>query len=451
MTEPSLRSVPVLAASRRPQPSIASFDPGQPYKFRYRSRRHRDLPHVVKFSGGRSSGMMLFMLLENRLLDPARGDVIVFNNTSSEHPDTYRFARDCEAASCKYGVPFFWIEFQTFEDSVGGEWSRRPAYRLVNTRPRSADNPEGFHWRGEVFEELLSWSCYVPNQFRRICTKRMKLETTRMFLADWLVGKDAISRLGHYGEASRIDLDAMYDRHRRSNGGVPKEILIRKREFVLKRPHQRPQQYYRDFSRVWRRFEKPAAQKKVYGGKALFGKGGTEYVAFVGLRGDEQHRVKRVEDRNNGPAVGYEGEHVYMPLAEMAVGRGDVNCFWDQQDWDLSLPSEGSLSNCVYCFLKGAANLKAVHQRMEAEKGRETPGFGSMIGTPCDIDWWDEMERLYGRDLEAEEREIHGSPKSSFLGFFGTSTDFSYALLRDKADTEMSEFSEALLPCDCTE
>ena len=451
MTEPALRSVPVLAVSHRPQLPVARFDAGQTYGFRYRSKRHSDLPHVVKFSGGRSSGMMLFMLLENRILDPDRGDVIVFNNTSSEHPDTYRFARDCEAASCRYGVPFFWIEFQTFEDSVGGEWARRPSYRLVNARPRSADNPDGFHWRGEVFEELLSWSCYVPNQFRRICTQKMKLQTTRMFLADWLAGKDDIPQLGHYGKTSRIDPDAMYERHLRSNGHVPKDILIQKRDFVLKRPHQRPQQRYEDFSAVWQRFENPAAQSSVYGGKALFGKGGMEYAAFVGLRGDEQHRVKRVEDRNSGPAAGYEGEHVYMPLADMAVSRDDVNCFWDQQEWDLSLPSEGSLSNCVYCFLKGAANLKAVHQRMEAEKGREVPGFGSTVGTPCDIDWWAEMERRYGRDLKAEGREIHGSPKNHVLGFFGASSGFSYALLRDRAETDMSEFTGALLPCDCTD
>ncbi|SMN10898.1 hypothetical protein SPBRAN_1073 [uncultured Candidatus Thioglobus sp.] len=42
-------------------------------------------PHIVKFSGGRSSGMMLMNMLENNQLDPKRSDVIVFNNTSTEH------------------------------------------------------------------------------------------------------------------------------------------------------------------------------------------------------------------------------------------------------------------------------------------------------------------------------------------------------------------------------
>ena len=122
-------------------------DRSRSYSLRYRAKAHRELPHVVKFSGGRSSGMLLFALLENRLLDPDRGDVIVFNNTASEHPGTYRFAKDCKEASTRFGVPFFWVEFQTYEDSRNGEWTRLPSYRLVNDKPRSEENPDGFHWR----------------------------------------------------------------------------------------------------------------------------------------------------------------------------------------------------------------------------------------------------------------------------------------------------------------
>ena len=71
------------------------MNPNKAYQFRYRAKKHSALPHVVKFSGGRSSGMLLFALLENRLLNADRGDVIIFNNTSAEHPDTYRFVRNC--------------------------------------------------------------------------------------------------------------------------------------------------------------------------------------------------------------------------------------------------------------------------------------------------------------------------------------------------------------------
>ena len=118
------------------------------------------------------------------------------------------------------------------------------------------------------------------------------------------------------------------------------------RAYALARPHVRPEQCYANFSRAWQPFENLALKGKAYGEKACFGEGGVEYVAFVGLRGDEQIRVKRVEERNAGPgASGYEGEHVYMPLADMTVARDDVNTFWNRQDWDSLIPKEGSLSN----------------------------------------------------------------------------------------------------------
>ena len=101
----------------------------------YDAPEHRSLPHVVKFSGGRSSGMMLMLLLEQGLLDRERGDVVVFNNTSAEHPATYDFVRACARYSeTDHGVPFFWIEYATYEDAHNGEWTRRGGYRLVNDR-----------------------------------------------------------------------------------------------------------------------------------------------------------------------------------------------------------------------------------------------------------------------------------------------------------------------------
>lgn len=420
---------------------------------RYRAKHHQDLPHIVKFSGGRTSGMLLFTLLKNRILDQDRGDVIIFNNTSSEHPETYRFARDCKDASSRYGIPFFWIEFQTYEDARNGEWTRLPTYRIVNEHPRSNQNPEGFHWRGEVFEELLSWSGYVPNQFSRICTVSMKLETTRMFLKDWLVGQHSIPRLGHYGDHSRIDIDSMHRRHLRHRGGVPKNIFANKKAFVLSRPHFRPEQRYIDFCSTWRSFENPTLTAQKFGRLDLFGKDGVEYVAFVGLRDDEQLRVRRIFARNSGSggSSGYTGEQIYMPLADMGITRYAVNAFWDQQPWDLSLPKEGSLSNCVYCFLKGVSNLKSVHESMEKEKNRKVPGFGSLIGSPSDIAWWIKMEEKYGRNLIAEKRKIRSNPANTVIGFFGTETDFSYSLLSTTDEPSLEKYSNTLLPCDCTE
>ena len=441
-----LRQVPALSVAARGK---------KPNSLRYRAKRHRALPHVVKFSGGRSSGMLLFILLENGILEAERGDVIIFNNTAAEHPKTYQFVHDCAKASEQYGIPFFWIEYQTYEDARKGEWTRVDSYRLVNGRPKSPENPDGFHWRGEVFEELISWSGYLPNQFKRICTRSMKLDTTRSFMADWLAAKESISRLGHYGERPRLDGDDLYRRHARNRGGVPKDILLRKRDFALRRPHVRPEQRYADYSPTWTPFQNPALKGKAYGGQAWFGKGGAEYVAFVGLRGDEQARVERVRARNGPGSSGHVGEHVYMPLADMDIGRGDVNRFWDRQNWNLALPSEGTLSNCVYCFLKGGPTLRDVHFHMESEKHLEVAGFGSLIGTPCDLSWWARIEHKYGRDLKAENREPRNG--ATHIGFAG-SRGLLFAGVAEEAAPgpgasrgHARAFTNASLPCDCTE
>ena len=448
-----ISAAPRLVVSRRLRRAPDAHDPEREYQFLYLDKHHPELPHVVKFSGGRSSGMLLLTLLANDILKAERGDVVVFNNTSSEHPRTYDFVRQCKAATEEHGIPFLLVEFQTYEDARKGEWTRLPTYRLVNDEPWSEDNPNGFQWRGEVFEEVMSWSGFVPNQFRRICTTNMKLGATRLFLRDWLACKPSVPRLGHFGSVSRIDGEAMYARHRRNGGAVPENIYIAKKRYGWSRPFVRPEQNYGDFSSAWGPVDNAWLDGKILGDAAVFGKGGVEYVAFVGLRADEPARVGRVKERNSGPeASGYEGEHVYMPLFDMQVAAADVNAFWERQVWDLSLSPDSGLSNCVYCFLKGGSTLRRVHREMETAKtGAGTPGYGALRNTPCDVAWWRRMEKMYGRDLEAEQRVVHADLAHDFLGFFGAGSRFSYSVLAEADDAELAEFSDSVLPCDCTD
>ena len=449
----NMLAVPKLSISKDLEPPN-HYDPSRIHSFRYRAKRHRELPHVVKFSGGRSSGLLLFTLLENGFLQQERGDVVVFNNTSCEHPETYNFVAECKNRVEKAGIPFFFVEFQTYEDARQGEWRRISSYRLVNERPVSEGNPDGFSWRGEVFEEMLSHKGYAPNQFSRVCTQLLKLEATRQFLRDWFASKPGIPQQGHGLPESQIDTDQMHTHHTRNGGGIPKNILLDKKDFVLNRPTGRSKQNYRDFSPPAAPFENETLRGKVFGQKAWFGNDGIEYVAFIGLRGDEQLRVARVETRSSNPHanVGYEGEHVYMPLATMHISKDDVNNFWRKQSWGLRLSQDNALSNCVYCFLKGVNNLSQVHKTMEAQKSTTIAGFGSTIGSPCDIDWWISKERKYGRDLEKENRPRTNPEAPPFIGFFGA-TGFSYEVLANRTaeGQPLTEFTDTLLPCDCTE
>ena len=107
-----------------------------PQTFPYDEQDHHTLPHVINFSGGRSSGLMLFSLLESGVLQQSRGDVILFCNTSAEHPATYKFVSQCQSlVESEYGIPFFWLEFQTYESLSQGHYRRLPSYRLVHSTP----------------------------------------------------------------------------------------------------------------------------------------------------------------------------------------------------------------------------------------------------------------------------------------------------------------------------
>ncbi len=445
----TVKNVPrVVLASNIQAPK--TFDISATYPFHYEVAGHEEFPHVIKFSGGRSSGMLLFLLLENNLLDPKRGDVIIFNDTSAEHPETYKFTAKCKRiAEEKYGIPFFWIQFQTYEDVRGGKWTRFPTYRLVKPIPWSKEDTDGYYWKGEAFEELLSWSGYVPNQFQRTCTQNLKLEVTRFFLRDWFACKERINRLGHYSDKSRMDDDTVYEHHRKHGGQVPRDILLEKKSYVRSRPVFRPEQTFSDFSCAAQSINNPHLENKQYGGNAYFGNEGIEYVTFIGLRYDEMRRVIKVQNRNSGSpkANGYDGEHVYMPLAKLGVIREDVDDFWANQNWGLDIPI--GLSNCVYCFMKGASTLRRIHNYMEINSKKS-----SKDNSPCSINWWKRMEHRYGRDLKAEKRLIHKKERAdSVIGFFGIDSGFSYSVLEKtgRGEIDISKFTETVLPCDCTD
>ena len=104
---------------------------------RYYDPHHRSLPHVVKFSGGRSSAALVLEMAAAGGLSAERGDVVLFANTSAEHPRTYEFAaRCCEEIERDYGLPCFWYEFCTVEDAYRGVYRRRLSYRLVRRQSR---------------------------------------------------------------------------------------------------------------------------------------------------------------------------------------------------------------------------------------------------------------------------------------------------------------------------
>ena len=407
------------------------------FSIRYEMDEHRAWPHVLKFSGGRSSAMLLISLLKNRQLKPSRGDVIVFNNTSAEHPATYEFASTCKnIAEERYNIPFFWIEFKTYEDARRGKWSRLSNYRLVKNHPFAQNRPYGYRYKGEVFEEMLSWKQRLPNHLQRLCTQHLKLETTINFLADWFALKPEISRLGHWHGESRVNFHGRDDL---------KEIV----RYHLSTSEVRPSQKFRDFTKASpvRRSSSALKNKSFDGTAEMKGSDPVDFITLVGLRADEFQRVARVKARNNNVLADdrdrlAHGEHIYTPLADNGIAKKDTMKFWEKQSWDLQIPHSVNYSNCVYCFMKGKKAIRQIIKRQS-----ENPIPRKYRNTPIDIAWWIDIENRYARRVASTKNEN----SMTRFGFFGANSSTTYSSLHEDTEGDQCVLVDDSMPCDCTD
>lgn len=82
-----------------------------------------------------------------------------------------------------------------------------------------------------------------------------------------------------------------------------------------------------------------------------------EFDNLVGIRADEHRRVSKI--RAN-PSDGKKGVERRMPLADAGVTVGDVLKFWNDQPFDLALPTINGKTmhgNCDLCFLKPTGQI----------------------------------------------------------------------------------------------
>ncbi len=403
-------------------------------------------------------------LLKQKTLKPERGDVVVFNNTSAEHPATYEFTRKMKAlAEKKYNIPFFWIEYQTYEDSGRHGWRRNTSYRLVNENPCSDKNKDGYSYKGEVYEEMVSLSGFLPNMQTRTCTQALKIFITNSFLTDWFAQKPGIERLGHYGETARMTDEDVITAHKAHRGSTPDKILLTKREFVRKMDFVREQGLWKNFTNSDLCFNNEEIKNSVIGDKGqLFGDHAIAYVSCLGIRKDEETRADKIKARISAARRGKgkslfdqpPRESVLTPLVDDNVSQQDVTDFWKKQAFDLDLPDSGLFSNCVYCPLKGKKKLAEIAAKELSEYKQCDP-------IPASIDWWIKMEKKYNRDLKAEKRRVTSENDIVYIGFFGATNELVYSQIKKQAELNNSgkagkinaEYleDESYVPCHCTD
>lgn len=117
---------------------------------------------VINFSGGRTSGFMLYQILQENGNLPDRVK-IVFANTGREMPETLDFVNECGQ---RWSVSITWLEYNRREGKV--------TFDEVNHNSASRD--------GSPFEKLITAKKYVPNVMSRFCTEELKVRTVKRYL-----------------------------------------------------------------------------------------------------------------------------------------------------------------------------------------------------------------------------------------------------------------------------
>ena len=417
----------------------------------YRDTRHAHLPHIVSFSGGRSSAMLALLLAERGLLRKERGDLLIFANTSAEHPGTYDFAAECKhRIERDYGLPMLWFEFCTVEDAMRGEYRRRESYRLVKPLPAEQD-PDGYCSDGRTFEEMLAFQGMLPNPHSRTCTAKLKLYPAHKLIADWIGGMSGPAHAGHHWTANDTNMPetlltaSMFaDAYLTKGGTASYEHAERRGAYLADRPPRRESQRFADFTSVDLSYRDEERNGQTPRPAPMRGREAAQHVRLLGLRADEANRVNRVLDRcllaegatTSACTVATQppGERPYFPLFDANIDAGMVKDFWDSQDFDLDIPEDAG--NCTFCFMKGTRKIVALSNRTDSRR---------QAGRPTDIEWWAALEQRHMRIVPSSK----GTGMSSF-GFFGVNGD-TFQRLCSGETTGSSRYAQGVPACDCTD
>ena len=118
----------------------------------------------------RTSGLMLYRILEAYDGRLPRNAHAVFANTGNEHNATLRFVQRMQE---QWHVPITWVEYVYDKHARGGIAHPKNTFRIVDFRTASR--------RGEPFEMLIRAHKMLPNAARRLCTSDLKVETAARF------------------------------------------------------------------------------------------------------------------------------------------------------------------------------------------------------------------------------------------------------------------------------
>lgn len=129
-------------------------------------------PALISFSGGRTSALMLFLILwaHGGQLPPEV--YVCFANTGKEREETLRFVYE---VGRRLRVEIHWLE-----------WKDRPRGQAGRKTPAAARFDEvGFNSasrNGEPFRAVIERKKFLPNAVTRFCTAELKIDVMKQFM-----------------------------------------------------------------------------------------------------------------------------------------------------------------------------------------------------------------------------------------------------------------------------
>lgn len=140
-----------------------------------------EITKVISFSGGRSSGMMLYKCHKE-------SDIVLFANTGKEKEGTLKFVKNCQD---HFGIDIIWLEYCP----VNG-------FKIVDYNTASR--------KGEPFSALIAKRKFLPNVVTRFCTTELKIRPMSKYLKSiGIKGKDVEMAIG-----IRHDEERRYQRNK---------------------------------------------------------------------------------------------------------------------------------------------------------------------------------------------------------------------------------------------
>jgi len=131
-----------------------------------------------------------------------------------------------------------------------------------------------------------------------------------------------------------------------------------------------------------------------------------DYIVSMGIRADEPRRVAKVSANKYGKF------EKITPLADANISEQDVWAFWNNNNFDLSLPKTNGASNCDLCFLKGTKILASLIQQK-----------------PSRATWWIKMENKIGARFSKDKP--------------------TYKEMAKFSSDQMNMFNDETIPCFC--